>query len=535
MIDRTPPQARAGRAGRAAVTATVFLVVAGLLLYAYLRRERNVGVGVYETLPNIVLVTVDTLRADHLSCYGYFRPTSPTLDALAAEGLLIERAMATSGTTLPSHLSLLTGLYPHQHGYLSNGDALKAPFRSSEGRSSVARHLQKAGYYTTAFVSGPTVGTATGIQDGFDHFDEHDARKARSFEDRSRIAKATTDLVLEWLAGPDAREPFFLWVHYWDPHEPNMPHEPHASMFQADENVERLLDERRVRPELFAKKFEPIELSRIFAPELTPRYWAKEDIPHPPIDRQSMRDLIDRYDGDVRAVDDQLGRLVNELRRSGVWDETIFAFTSDHGQSLGQHDWLEHGQVQQDNVHVPLVLRLPGDLVRQPRRIPGPVSLIDIMPTIVARIPSSEARDFLLHAEGQDFLSGAFDRPYAFAMRSAREREEWEPGLVFALRTAEWTYYHYTESTDRLYRIEQDPLEQNNVAADHPEVVEALRKHVEGLLKRRPYTVKASADGVAPNPELAETLKSLGYIGDDPVGAGTEKRTEPAQSGERPK
>ncbi len=518
----SPPPSDPRRAGRALVTSTVLLLAAGVLAVAYLRRDRRPAAGQFAELPNIVLVTVDTLRVDHLSCYGHFRETSPALDALAKEGVLVERALSTSGTTLPSHLSILTGLYPHQHGYLSNSSALNAPFKSVEGRSSVARYLARAGYQTAAFVSGPTVSSKTGIADGFELFDDHDPSAARDFHDRSRAADDTTERVLEWLAGRELREPFFLWVHYWDPHEPNIPDEPHASMFSGDERVEALLDARRVNPERLAQRFPPIELSRLFAPDLTPRISAGEEVELPPIDRQALRDLIDLYDGDVRAVDDQFGRLLGKLRERGLWDRTIVAFTSDHGQSLGQHDWLEHGQIQQDNIHVPLVLRFPGTLVPQPLRLPGPVSLIDLLPTLVARLPAEEAREFLLQAEGRDFLSRGFDRPFAFAQRSVRDRK-WEPGLMFALRTPEWTYYHFTEAPDRLYRIEIDPLEQSDLAAEYPAVVEELRKVVVSILNRRPYRPAAGEAETIGSPEYRDALKALGYISDDSDGQASGK------------
>ncbi len=204
-------------------------------------RQDELDIGKVPGRPDIILVTVDTLRADHLGCYGYFRDTSPTLDALSQESLLFERCISPMATTLPSHLSLFTGLWPHQHGYVANTGAVLTPFTSSEGRQPISTILKEAGYVTAAFVSGPTVSRPTGIHAGFDHFDEHDAKSARTFEDRSRPGAATVASAARWLQEEAQQgQPIFLWVHLWDPHEPNLP-DPSHELFTADSDLDALL------------------------------------------------------------------------------------------------------------------------------------------------------------------------------------------------------------------------------------------------------------------------------------------------------
>lgn len=463
--------------------------------------------------PNVLLVTCDTLRADHLGCYGYYRDTSPRIDAFAAEGVRVERAVATMTTTLPSHLSILTGLFAHQHGYVANQGAIRSAFSPTPGRRSIAQFFREAGYRTAAFVSGPTVSHLTGIDAGFEHFDDHDPRDASTLFERSRPGRETTEHALAWLRD-HTDEPWFVWIHYWDPHEPNVPPEPYASMFPPDEGLERLIDARRIEPERLRVRFDDLELSRLFAPELTPRIAQGETVELPPIDRDAIRRLLCAYDGDVRYVDDCFGAVLDELDALGLEGRTVVAFVADHGQSLGQHDWLEHGEIRQDNAHVPLILRFPDDLVPQPAVVPGPVSLVDLMPTIVARLDVPPVRAFLAQAEGADFLSPAFDRPFAFTQRSVRERAEWPSGLEFGVTTREYTFYDYTQHPDELYDLRRDPGEFENVIGRFPREAQGGREWIRQTLARRPYQVPEGPHNAAAE-EFRRALKDLGYLGEE--------------------
>lgn len=485
--------------------------------------------------PNLVLFTIDTLRADHLHCYGYRRETSPTLDALAAEGILFERAYSVAGTTLPAHLSIMTGLYPHQHGFTANHGAMSGGFESSEGRQAVAELLRKAGYHTAAFVSGPTVAAATGLDCGFDVYDDYTSDDPDSLEDTSRRSKDTTNKVLEWL-GEGPPEPFFLWVHYWDPHEPNIPLEPFSSTFHSDEELDRLIDERRIRPEVLQERFRPDELARLFAPELAPelrrqelaeerpkmqRRRVKNDVPEvqmPPITRDSVRELLNLYDGDVLAIDTALGRVLRGLKKVGCYDRSIITFVADHGQALGQHDWLEHGRIQGEELHVPLVMRFPDAMGIPPARYTDVVSVVDVFPTILARLDFPEASTFREQTSGEDVLSGGYIRNFAFSQRSVRERD-WEPGegndgLKFALTTPRWKYYHRPEGKDELYDLEKDPGELKDVAQDQPDIVETLRSLVVRISSDGYYLPE---DRTGPETEaqrrFRESLEKLGYTG----------------------
>lgn len=473
-------------------------------------------------LHDIVLVTIDTLRADHLSCYGYHRETTPTLDALAREGVLFERAITPIATTLPAHLSLMTGIYPHQHGYLTNSDAVASMFVPAPGSRPVAEVLRAAGYTTGAFVSGPTVTRATGIHAGFDHFDQHKIEDPLDIFDHSRRAAETIALALDWLRQQGGR-PVFLWVHIWDPHEPNVPLEPWASMFPSDEGLERLIDERRIDPAVLRERFPDVELARLFAPELLADIRAQRPYELPPIDREAVRDMLNRYDADVRYVDDQLALFFDALRALGRFDDAILTVTSDHGQALGQHDWLEHGRIQLDNTHVPLVMRFPAGLVDQPARVPRVASLVDVMPTVLARLGAPALDEYLAQTEGEDLLSARFERSWAFSQRSERDRE-WEPGAgrngrMVGLTLDAWRYYHWpdaadSEAADELYDLRTDPGELVDVHAREPDLVRRLRAVALEVLERRVHLPGATT--TSPEAEaFRESLKSAGYLGDE--------------------
>ena len=473
-------------------------------------QRTDLELGTIPGQPDIVLVTVDTLRADHLGCYGYFRDTSPVLDALSEESLLFERCISPMATTLPTHLSLFTGLWPHQHGYVANTGAVLTPFSSSEGRKPISIILKEAGYKTAAFVSGPTVSRPTGIHSGFDHFDEHDARSARTFEDRSRPGDSTVMRAARWLKEEAPQDqPLFLWVHLWDPHEPNLP-APRHELFTADAGLDDLLAERDVDIERL-QALDTIQLRRLLDADFARRAPLPSDSEKPVVTLDSLHSLYDRYDADVRATDDAVGSLIAALKSTERWESSVFCFTSDHGQSLGQHDWLEHGTITHENVHVPLLLRFPGDAVAQPQVISQTISLIDVFPTLLARMELDSSASFYAQAAGLDVLADSFDRPFALSQRSVRPTR-WGAELRFALSDDHWRWYHIPGGSEELYDLESDPGERSDLAALHPEVCDSFRSSLRLLLSDRPYSLPEGTPDDASRLFL-EQLEAFGYTG----------------------
>ena len=464
-----------------------------------------------------MLITVDTLRRDHLSTYGHFRDTSPNLDALAAEGVLFERALATMATTLPSHLSMFTGLYPHQHGVEENLMIVRGAFQAAEGRMPVAMLLKEAGYDTGAFISAPVVGRASGLHQGFDTFSapppmSREGAKTHPY----RKGSVTTERALEWLAGR-SEKPFFLWIHYWDVHEPNIPPEPYLSRYATDENLRALMAERGIVPEDFPPgRFRDQGVIMLMFPHLLEAYLAGEKVDIPPVTDEVICSMLNRYDGSIRFVDHCIGQVMDELRGSGRWDDTVFAVTSDHGQALGQHDWLGHAEIFNENVFVPLIVRFPDGVVQQPLRVPQTMSVIDLMPTILARFESSATEVLLGQAEGEDVLSGRFERPHSLTERTVkRDMRVDDKGRKFALLTDDWRYVLRQNAPPQLYDLREDPDGYVDVIDEHPGVARVMDRAVKQLIQRR---VSEGSLGAPPEnaEELMDALRALGYAGDEP-------------------
>jgi arylsulfatase A-like enzyme len=336
--------------------------------------------------PNVLWISLDTLRADRLSCYGNERETSPTIDALAAGGVLFERALSSSSWTLPAHASMLSGLPISAHGVCYKvHPEVRGTF--------VAESMQAAGYATGGFYS-QTFLERSFFASGFDTWarsgslidrrrelraaweaahlagDEKEKKRLQKEHNdtvnRSRPeAQDGVDQVLAWLdenRRTDAARPFFLFVHVFDVHSPYAPPAPYDRMFDPDYagDIESVVV-RGQRP----------------APGETP-------IPHPDEDPAGFQRALDLYDGEIAWVDSQIGRLLARLDELGVGDNTLVVLTSDHGDEFFEHGHTGHSRtLMRESVHVPLVMRLPGALPGAVR-VDTPVSIIDIAPTVLA-------------------------------------------------------------------------------------------------------------------------------------------------------
>ena len=297
--------------------------------------------------PNAILISIDTLRADHLGCYGYARPTSPNLDRFAAGGAVFERAISESPWTMPSHASLLTGLAPSRHGMLDDLNRL------ADAIPTLAEQVRSAGIETAAFVNTPYLAENTGLLRGFAFirgFDIWDARKQRTLS-----GEAMNDALESWLDEHGER-PFFAFFHTYDLHSDYLP--------------EARSREELVRP--YSGRFDGRSetLDGIARGRLHP---TSADIDH-------IRDL---YDAALRQIDDHLGALLAELERRELLDTTLIIITADHGEEFFDHGSVSHGRtLYQEMLHVPLIVRGPG--VTAGLRIAEPVQLVDVAPTLLA-------------------------------------------------------------------------------------------------------------------------------------------------------
>lgn len=414
----------------------------------------------------IVVVTIDTLRADRLGTYGYGRDTSPVLDGLARQGTTFERAVTTMSTTLPAHTSLWTSLLPIETGVVANGTKYNV---GTERRIRFfAEMLRDIGYQTAAFVSATPLKSRTGIAQGFALYDEPEVTQ--------RSATETTDRVLAWLAAEPA-EPFFLWVHYFDPHIPYEPPAPYDTMFSADEEMIDHLRQLR--------------------------------FPYPE-DEEILR-INDLYDGEVRYVDSELGRLFAELDAMGCFDDSTIVVTSDHGEGLGQHDWLQHGRIFNEQLLVPLIIKFPESAGLAGRRFSGLTSIVDLVPTLVAALdlPFDEADRQQLR--GYDALSGA--RRYALSQRTVRPNLRlWGLGKRYSLQSERWKYLLATEGEDVLYDLERDEAEVENVIGRYPRQARKMREELTAILVERSAATPALAVTEELSPDVIEELRSLGYL-----------------------
>jgi arylsulfatase A-like enzyme/Flp pilus assembly protein TadD len=269
---------------------------------------------------NVLLITIDTLRPDHLGCYGDREARTPEIDRLAAGGVLFEDAVTVVPVTLPSHVSIMTGAYPASHGVHNNGS-----YRLREGATTLAGILRAHGYHTEAVVAAYPLAARFGLAQGFETYDDRlPAGRERQVGYREKPASEVSRAGLEFLGRADAGAPFFLWLHYFDPHAPYEPPQPYASEFAG-------------RP----------------------------------------------YDGEIAYVDSEVGRVLERVGRPDLALNTIVVLMSDHGEGLGEHGEWTHGVFLYDStLRIPLVLSQPGTLPAG-RRIAALARSIDVMPTVL--------------------------------------------------------------------------------------------------------------------------------------------------------
>jgi arylsulfatase A-like enzyme len=400
-------------------------------------------------------------------------------------------------STLPAHVSMLTGLYPHQHGVPSNLRGAHVPFRSEPGRTSVADFLRQRGYATAAFASAIPLARSTGIDAGFETYSVPGM-------DTRQSAQRTNELVFEWLERhySDGR-PLFLFVHYFEPHEPCDPPAPYSGLFPSDERQEAWLATRGLDPAGLARRFASNR-------RVQRHFLGSSGQEQPDFGLAALAELMNRYDGEVRRVDDALGALLSRLRTLALYQGAIVAVTADHGQSLGEDLWFGHGSISNLNTFVPLVLRLPAGLIA-PGRVQALVSLVDLVPTILARFELPDLEQLRAQFAGEDVLSGTFTRPHALVERTSDVLADGETGPVQALLSGRWKYVHRPGGRDELYDLE-GAGEFIDVLSAHEDVAAELRSSLLELVSRRPAPAGAAAQA---DPELLEGLRELGYGGQD--------------------
>jgi arylsulfatase A-like enzyme len=415
-----------------------------------------------------VLISIDTLRPDHLGCYGYERPTSPAIDALAARGVLFEDVSAPSPWTLPSHASLLTGLYPRRHGLESHDFQLPAAVQT------LAQILAPHGFATAAMVNSHNLSEKFGLERGFGHFiyveeDVADVKPSRVEEE-----------AVGWLArGP--KTPFFLFLHFYDVHSDYRSAPEYEQLFQrpyagpADGSTDQLMAHRAGKLELA------------------------------PADADRLRDL---YDAGIRQMDDGIGRILAALRATGQLERTVVALTSDHGEEFLEHGGVLHGRTHYEEVmRVPLIAAGPG--LPEGVRVPEAVSLVDVQPTLLTLlgVPVPPGLDGIdLAPAWQDPGRRA---PERVLFAEADHHGDVAEGNTRAARQGRFKlHYDILSGEARLFDLEKDPLELSPMAPEAvPEGSELMQQLRESMLVQRQRQKRAPLSA-----EEIERLRGLGYL-----------------------
>ncbi len=419
---------------------------------------------------NVLLIVVDTLRADHVGAYGYAGETTPRIDALAREGLVFERAYAQSSWTKPSIASIFTSLPASQHRVLEESVAN----RLGDDLSTLAELLGQAGLRTAAFVENPHVVSATGFDQGFERFE---GPLDWSHDDWVADCDVTAQRAIAWM-DECGSEPWFTYVHLLDPHDPY------------DQG-----DFAQVEAADWSESVAQGKVIDLLDPST--------DLPRRSLDPEELRQLVALYDDEVRHVDAAVGRILDALDRMGRREDTLVVLTSDHGEEFLEHGRLRHGyHLYEETVRVPLIVSVPG---RGPERFPErPVRHVDLAPGILGSlgldVPEAfTGKHFLAHHETPG--TGLEPVVCETAMRGLWRR---------SLRLGRWKLLRdELRDTSELYDLEKDPAEERDLGELEPEVLRDLETLLGEL--RRPRALSSSPGEL--EPEVLEALERLGYSG----------------------
>jgi arylsulfatase len=419
--------------------------------------------------PSIILISVDTLRPDHLGCYGYARDTSPNVDGFARESLLYRRCFAQAPTTRPSCGTIISGYFPHELKIFSNRDAMPAPV------TTVAERLRENGYATIGVVSNFVLRKGGGFEQGFDYYDDQmdEVELVRGVPER--IAEKTTDTAISLLR-IHHDETFFMWIHYQDPHGPYTPGSPYNTMFTGGENGAEL----------------PFN-DTVSGKGGIPSYQRLGDV-------RDLNYYVAQYDGEIRYFDTHFKRLLDELKALDLYDKALIIFTSDHGEGMGEHDYyFAHGEyVYNTLIHVPLIIRFGRE--RQ-GEIDEFAQLADIVPTILGSADIKTGPEY----HGSDLLTGAPAERYIFSEM---------PGKYAVFKGDLKLVYHAESDEYLLFDVTSDPYENSDLLPDS-EHAGRIGPMVARMMSFREQDVLGSTvrrRTPAISKEEKEKLKALGYV-----------------------
>jgi len=419
----------------------------------------------------VLLIDIDTLRADHLSCYGYKFNTSPNIDKLAREGILFSNAFAQGIPTTPAHTTIFTGLHSITHKIVSHGSD-----EVLDSSIPLLPEILKDNDYRTAAVDN-LFNIKPWFAKGYEYYINPKSKSTHSIK-----AEEITYEAIRWLK-EHYKENFFLFLHYWDPHSPYLPPEIYKDIFYRgkdpfDPNNKSMDEAKRQIPYPFFKKWH-------------------YDLLDNPTDADY---IIAQYDGEIRYADDSIGELLEYLRTLGIEEDTTIIITSDHGENMTEHNFFfDHQGLYEPTIHIPLIMKL-GDRFTD-RRIEALVQHIDIMPTILDILNIKKN----IRLEGKSLLpliKGECNELYTEVVSTECT---WRASI--AIRTGEWKLIKtidqglYEKPPEELFNLKYDPREENNLYDKEKDIVDELELRLVRWLD--------SKLGNKPNPIMVQTSKGL--------------------------
>ncbi|KPK76037.1 MAG: hypothetical protein AMJ79_08610 [Phycisphaerae bacterium SM23_30] len=400
------------------------------------------------TIQNVLLISLDTCRADHLSCYGFERQTTPVIDELTQTAALFQNAYTPIPLTLPAHCSMFTGTYPPFHRVLDNLN-----YKLSESNVTLAEILQNKGYFTGAVISSTVLNRRFGTYQGFDRYYDEFEQTIEGKENQERRGEEASRFAGEFLV-EHQQEPFFLFLHYYDPHTKYEPPEPFSSEYA--DNL---------------------------------------------------------YAGEIAYTDYCIGQVLEKLENLDLLDSTLIIIVGDHGESLGEHGESEHGYyIYKSTTHIPLIIRPPG--LRKSKEIEDVATLVDIVPTVLGYLGIDQPS----HIQGNDLSelirgrAAARENRYVFTESLTPTKFGCNP-LLGAV-TEQWNYIQTTHP--ELYNFRQDPLEANNLIEKESQRARLMQSNLQEMVTQI-VTVSQGDNTLEMDEETRKQLESLGYVGDSIV------------------
>ncbi len=500
-------------------------------------------------LPNIFLIVMDTVRADHLSSYGHHRRTSPNIDKIAEHGILFENAFSAGIWSPPSHASIFTGKYPSYHKTLGRNIYL------ARDNTTLAQILGANGYSTMGITNCGLLGRGTGFEKGFQRYVEPSRCLTRPKElDKADtlsmllelLTHAPKDFVKTLVFGPDQynshtneiirdfirskkanKKPFFLFANYFNCHAPYDPPRPfkerfcngftEPKLFIMELLLERIFGKTRQRIPNKNLEIDKLKYIAAGASEARFRYMAKEL----QISENEWEVIRSWYDGEIAYLDYCIGELTNFLYNEGVFDNTLMILTADHGEDFGEHGLASHHFGLYDSLlHVPLIMSYPS-LIPRKKRLPQIVSTIDILPTVLSlcnisvkdeiqgkRLDPFEKRkihNFVCAECGESVTKLRFWEMFSSKLRSVDRGSK-------CLRNEHLKYIFHPRGREELYDTVKDPLEENNIVHEHPDEARYLKRQLEKNLDITYFGPRESFRDANDRNEMMKRLKALGYV-----------------------